>query len=89
MMPINYRVATVRTVNEWKGMAKRYRVRTWRSAMERYAREHGKAIAMLSDDSALFVDQSAKRVHVPADSVAWHDGTRAIAAILSERQAAA
>jgi hypothetical protein len=89
MIPVNFTVSTVKTVNQWRALAKRYRVRSWRGAMERYAAEHGKAIAMLADDSALFVEQSAKRFHVPAERIAWHNGLRPIADILAERQAAA
>lgn len=53
--------------------------------MERYAVQHGKAIAIMADDSALIIERGAMcrngmfrliRHHVPAANVHWHDGRR-------------
>lgn len=82
-MPIFTRGHAVRTVNEWRGLARHYRVRSWQGAMRAFAMEHGKAIAILANDGALFFERSPMRSNgqqslirheLSADSVAWHDG---------------
>lgn len=58
-MPINVNGAAVRTVREWIAFAPSLGARSWQGAMRRFALEHGKAIAMLADDSALFMERDA------------------------------
>jgi hypothetical protein len=78
MMPINFRAFTVFTVQGWRTAAPSFGVRTWKSAMDRFAMQHGKAIAMLANDGARIVerDASGRLVHheLPAGSVYWNDG---------------
>lgn len=57
MMPINVRGAAVRTPREWSALAPSLGVRSWQGAMRRFTLAHGKAIAMLADDSALFMER--------------------------------
>lgn len=84
MIPINTKASTVNTVQGWRAMRRHYAARSWRGAMERYAVHHGKAIAIMADDSALIIERGAMarnglfrltRHHLPADCVRWHDGT--------------
>ncbi|WP_066112597.1 MULTISPECIES: hypothetical protein [unclassified Blastomonas] len=83
MMPINTKASTVNTVQGWRAMRRHYAARSWRGAMERYAIHHGKAIAIMADDSALIIERGAMqrngmfrlvRHQIPADRVRWHDG---------------
>lgn len=52
--------------------------------MDRFAMQHGKAIAMLANDGARIVTRNEsgrlERCELPADSVYWHDGTRRLPA---------
>lgn len=82
-MPIFTRGHAVRTVNEWRGLARYYRARSWQGAMRAFAMEHGKAIARLANDDALFFERSPMRSNgqqglirheLGADSVVWHNG---------------
>ncbi len=54
-MPISRYGAAVMTVPGWKSAAPYFGARSWRGAMERFARQHGKAIAHLANDGALFI----------------------------------
>lgn len=40
------------TVAFWRSAAPSYGVRSWRSAMVRFAKQHGRAIAHMADDTA-------------------------------------
>jgi len=79
-MPINLNSSHIGTVAFWRSAAPHYGARTWRGAMKAFARHHGKAIAILADDSAMFVtkdETKANAVHVehlPADQVRWFKG---------------
>lgn len=68
------------TVQFWKSAAPHYGVRTWKSAMDRFAVQHGKAVAMLADESARIVERgpmtaSGKfklfRQEMPREAVVW------------------
>lgn len=58
-------------VSFWRSAAPHYGVRTWQSAMARFARQHGQAICHMADDSARIVDQSGKVTILPAGAVRW------------------
>lgn len=79
MIPINTRAFTFGTVAYWKSAAPHYGCRSWKEAMRRFAIQHGKAIAMLADDSARIVERDDKRaagviVHeLPKENVRWHN----------------
>jgi len=78
MIPINMNTHTFGTVSFWRSAAPHYGCRTWKEAMRRFAIQHGKAIAMLVNDSARIVERDESRkagvvVHdLPAESVRWH-----------------
>lgn len=57
VMPINVNGHAVRTVAQWQAAAPRLGVRTWKGAMRRAALADGKAIAMLSNDGAIFMER--------------------------------
>ena len=76
-IPLNVNAATVGTVAYWRSAAPSYGVRSWRSAMEAFARQHGKAIALLADDGARIVERDGDRLTthtLPAEAVRWHKG---------------
>ena len=84
-IPIFTRGHAVRTVKEWRGMASRYRVRSWQGAMRAFALQHGKAIAMLANDGAIIIERGHMRANgtyplirheLAPDSVAWHKYAR-------------
>ena len=77
MIPINKFAPTVGTVKFWRSAAPSFGVRTWRSAMNRFAMQHGKAIAMLANDGALIVEKSGDSFvahHLSPSDVHWHGG---------------
>lgn len=43
------------TVAFWRSAAPSFGVRSWRSALVRFAKQHGRAIAHMADDSAHIV----------------------------------
>lgn len=65
------------TVDNWRSRAAGLGCRTWQEAMRRFALAHGKAVAMLGDDSARIVERdsglkSGARVRtLPPQSVKW------------------
>lgn len=65
------------TVAFWRSVAPHYGVRAWRSAMRRFAMQHGQAVAHLANDSALIVTRSPVSVSgilettYPAHRVTW------------------
>lgn len=65
----------VGAVQFWRSAARPYGARSWRGAMERFALQHGRAIAHLADDSALVVERlpggRLQRSTIAADSVCW------------------
>lgn len=77
MIPINMNACTFGTVAFWRSVAPHYGCRSWRTAMARFAAQHGKAIAMLADDSALFAFRDPGKANgtrfesVPAADVKW------------------
>lgn len=74
MIPVNMNTASFGTVPFWRSVAPHYGVRTWKSAMRRFAMQHGQAIAMLADDSAMIVDRWCSKLvtkTIPADQVQW------------------
>lgn len=82
-VPINKRAFTVGTVAYWRSAAPHYSCRSWKSAMDRFAVQHGKAIAMLADDGARIVERGPMqkngtyrlmRYDLPAEAVRWHEG---------------
>lgn len=76
-IPINKYAPTVGTVKFWRSAAPSFGVRTWRSAMNRFAMQHGKAIAMLANDAALIVEKSGDSLvthHLSPNQVHWHGG---------------
>ena len=78
-LPLNVNAATVGTVAYWRSLAPAYGARTWRGGMEAFARQHGKAIALLADDGARIVERNddgkTLTTHtLPAAAVRWHKG---------------
>ena len=76
-IPLNINAATVGTVAYWRSLAPAYGARTWRGGMEAFARQHGKAIALLADDGARIVERDGDRLTthtLPAAAVRWHKG---------------
>ena len=76
-LPLNVNAATVGTVAYWRSLAPAYGARTWRGGMDAFARQHGKAIALLADDGARIVERDGDRLTthtLPADAVRWHKG---------------
>jgi len=83
MTPINHTTFNCGTVAFWRSAAPHYGVRSWRSAMDRFAVQHGKAIAMLADDGAVIVERGHMRRNgtfqlvrhdLEPSAVYWHDG---------------
>lgn len=75
-IPVNMSAHTFGTVAYWRSAAPHYGCRTWKEAMRRFAIQHGKAIAMLADDSARIVERATNKsgvvVHnLPRESVHW------------------
>lgn len=68
------------TVAYWRSAAPSYGCRAWREAMRRFARQHGQAVAMLADDSALVVTRcpvnasGVSESRWPAHCVTWRRG---------------
>ena len=75
---LNINAPTVGTVGFWRSAAPSYGKRTWRSAMDAFALQHGKAIALLADDGAIIVERDAEyhlTTHtLPAGAVRWFKG---------------
>lgn len=75
MTPIPLYAAYVGTPAFWRSAAPSFGVRTWRSAMRRFAAQHGRAVAHMADDSAEIVERTPEgRLRdfvVPADAVRW------------------
>lgn len=74
---LNVNAPTVGTVAFWRSAAPSFGVGTWRGAMNAFARQHGKAIALLANDGARIVerDGASLAIHtLPADAVRWHKG---------------
>jgi hypothetical protein len=74
-IPLNVNAATVGTVAYWRSLAPAYGARTWRGGMEAFARQHGKAIALLADDGARIVVRDGDRLithTLPAAAVRWY-----------------
>lgn len=46
------------TVGYWRSTQRAFGVRTWRSAFHRFALQHGRAVAMLADDSAIIATRN-------------------------------
>lgn len=83
MIPIRKFSFYTGTVAFWRSVAPHYGVRSWRSAMNRFAVQHGKAIAMLADDGAVIVERGHMRRNgtfqlvrhdLEPSAVYWHDG---------------
>jgi hypothetical protein len=98
MIPIHRNTFAVGTVAFWRSAAPSYGVRSWRSAMDRFAVQHGKAIAMLANDGAAIVERGPMRRNgtfqlirhefSPSD-VFWHEGNCGdIYARIAERERA-
>ena len=74
MIPINFNTFCCGTVGFWQSARKDYGVRTWKSAMNRFALQHGKAIALLGNDDAIIVECQEDGLvhhHLPAACVRW------------------
>lgn len=77
MIVLNTRSAQFGTVDFWRSARRAYRCRSWKETMRRFALQHGKAIAMLGDDSARIVERDESRASgvrvqtVPAGAVRW------------------
>jgi len=57
------------TQAEWRGRARReYGCRSWREAARRHARQHGRAVVMLADDSALVIRRDDSRARGVTES---------------------
>ena len=83
MIPIKQTAFHVGTVAYWRSAAKHYHCRTWKSAMDRFAAQHGKAVAILGNDGARIVERAHMQrngmyalIHhdLPPESVFWHNG---------------
>ena len=82
MIPVNVNTHVFGTVAYWRDYRRKvstYRSKTWLGAMVKFTKQHGKAVAMLSDDSALILEradnsQGYVKHYVPADRMIWHDG---------------
>jgi len=65
------------TISFWRSAAPSFGVRTWKSAMDRYAIQHGAATAIMADDSAYCVircgttSSGVFRNRYPSVSVTW------------------
>lgn len=82
MIPVNVNVHAFGTVAHWRDYRRKvstYRAKTWFGSMVKFTKQHGKAIAMLSDDSAIILEradnaQGYVKHHVPAERMFWHNG---------------
>lgn len=83
MTPINHTTSNCGTIAFWRSVAPYNGARTWKGAMDRFAVQHGKAIAMLGNDGARIVERGPMRPNgtyqlirhdLPPESVFWHDG---------------
>lgn len=78
MIPINTYGHCVFTVQGWKSAAPHFGARSWKSAMDRFALQHGKAIALLGNDGARIVERldngRLARHEFPPESIFWHNG---------------
>lgn len=80
MIPVNVHSHAFGTVACWRDYRRKvstYRSKTWFGAMVKFAKQHGKAIAMLGDDSAIILDRADNAQgwvmkHVPAERMFWH-----------------
>ena len=61
------------TVPFWRSAAKAYNARSWKGAMRAFALQHGNAIAMLGDDSALVITSDGRERHIARGAVVWRD----------------
>ena len=70
----------VGTVAFWRSVAPHYGVRTWKTAMDRFAVQHGTAIAILGNDGARIVERAHMqrngtfaliRQDLPPENVRW------------------
>ena len=65
----------VGTVALWRSVAPSYGVRSWRSAMLRFADQHGRAVAHLGNDGAEILERAAdgllQRTALPPQTVRW------------------
>lgn len=72
-LPIH--AAHVGTPAFWRSAAASFGARSWRGAMERFAAQHGRAIAHLCDDGALIIERDAdgriRRSTLPPEAVRW------------------
>ena len=59
------------TVAFWRGAAKSFGARSWKGAMRAFAAQHGNAIAILGDDSALVMSFDGRERRIAKGSVAW------------------
>ena len=59
------------TVSFWNSARRSFGARTWKGAMRAFAKQHGRAVAMLADDSALIIDATGKESPVHASAVRW------------------
>ena len=59
------------TVSFWRSAASSYRARSWKGAMRAFAFQHGNAIAMLGDDSALIITADGRERRIARGSVIW------------------
>lgn len=59
------------TVPFWRSAAKNYGARSWKGAMRAFAHQHGNAIAMLADDSALVITADGRERRIARQSVVW------------------
>ena len=76
-LAIPFPARDVGTVAFWRSAAPAFNCRSWREAMRRYALQHGQAVAMLADDSALVVTRvpvnasGVSETRWPAHKVNW------------------
>lgn len=76
-IPLNTISHTFGTVDQWRARAAGLGCRTWKEAMRRFSFQHGKAIAMLGDDSARIVTRDYSRKSgvsvetLPPEAVKW------------------
>lgn len=59
------------TVGFWRSAAKSFGARSWKGAMRAFALQHGNAIAMLGDDSALVITGDGRERRIARGSVVW------------------
>lgn len=99
MIPLHKFSFCTGTIAFWRSVAPYNGARTWKGAMDRFAVQHGKAIAMLGNDGARIVERGPMRRNgtfqlirhefSPSD-VFWHEGNCGdIYARIAERERAA